>query len=196
VDRPTLEAAAAAPEEAEQAVATITLAFAADPVARWSLADPAGFLKHFPAIVRAFGGRAFEHGTAHQAGGFAGAALWLPPGVEPDEEALAAIFEEAVGPELKGEVYAVLEQMEKNHPTEPCWYLPMIGVDPTRQGQGLGSALLRHALARCDSDGLPAYLESSNPANVGLYERHGFATTRVIQAGSSPPIRAMLRKPR
>ncbi|RXF73025.1 GNAT family N-acetyltransferase [Hansschlegelia zhihuaiae] len=196
MDRSTLEATEAAPEDAERAVATITLAFAADPVARWSLGDAAGFLRHFPAIVSAFGGRAFEHGSAHQVGGFAGSALWLPPGVDADEEALAAIFEEAVGVELKNDVYAVLEQMEQNHPAEPCWYLPMIGVDPRRQGQGLGSVLLRHALDRCDRDGLPAYLESSNPANVSLYERHGFESTGVIQAGSSPPIRAMLRKPR
>jgi ribosomal protein S18 acetylase RimI-like enzyme len=69
-------------------------------------------------------------------------------------------------------------------------------VDPTRQGKGYGSALLEHALALCDRDGKLAYLESSNPANIPLYERHGFEVAGTIQAGSSPPFWPMVRKPR
>ena len=82
------------------------------------------------------------------------------------------------------------------HPKEPHWYLPLIGVDPRHQRRGHGAALLRHALARCDRDHAPAYLESSNPANVPLYERHGFAVLDTIQVGSSPPIFPMLRTAR
>lgn len=63
-------------------------------------------------------------------------------------------------------------------------------------GRDQGSTLLRHALARCDRDHVPAYLESSNPANVPLYERHGFAVLDTIQVGSSPPIFPMLRSAR
>jgi len=54
---------------------------------------------------------------------------------------------------------------------------------------------MRYALATCDSDGLPAYLEATNPRNRDLYERHGFDVLDVIQAGSSPPMWAMLREP-
>lgn len=182
--------------DADKVVATITLAFATDPAARWSLPDPEAYLTHFPTIVRAFGGRAFEHGTAHEVDGFGGAALWLPPGVGPDEEALGAFLEEGVSASLRDEVDAVLEQMDERHPREPHWFLPLIGVDPSRQGAGIGNALMTHALERCDADGLPAYLESSNPANVPFYERHGFEVAGLIQAGSSPPIRPMYRKPR
>ena len=69
-------------------------------------------------------------------------------------------------------------------------------ADPAKQGRGYGSALLRHALARCDRDRLPAYLESSNPVNVPLYQRHGFEVIGTIQQGSSPELVPMLRKPR
>jgi GNAT superfamily N-acetyltransferase len=79
---------------------------------------------------------------------------------------------------------------------EPCWYLPLIGVDPTSQGRGYGSAPLRFALEQVDRTGAPAYLESSNPRNVPLYERHGFEVLGSIQAGSSPTIVPMLRRPR
>jgi GNAT superfamily N-acetyltransferase len=87
-------------------------------------------------------------------------------------------------------------QMAEFHPQEPHWYLPLIGVDTTKQGQGYGSALLVHALARCDEDGLPAYLEASSPRNKVLYARHGFEEIGVIQAGSSPPMWPMLRPAR
>jgi len=33
-----------------------------------------------------------------------------------------------------------------------------------------------------------AYLESSNPANIPLYQGHGFDILDTIQVGSSPPI--------
>ena len=86
--------------------------------------------------------------------------------------------------------------MAKYHPDEPHWYLPLIGVDPAQQGKGLGDALMRHALVRCDRAGQPAYLESSNPRNISLYRRHGFEELGTIQAGSSPALVPMLRRPR
>ena len=184
------------PSQAEGAVAAIVLAFASDPAARWSYPDPRDYLTHFPSLVRAFGGRAFAAGTAHRVDGFAGAALWLPPGIGPDEDTLAAILQETVAAERQAEMSAVLEQMGSCHPSEPHWYLPMIGVDPVHQHKGHGSALLRHALRQCDDQHAPAYLESSNPANIPLYERHGFVTMATIQEGSSPPIVPMLRTAR
>ena len=80
------------------------------------------------------------------------------------------------------------EQMASFHPKEPHWYLPLIGVDPAKQGQGCGVVLLRYALARIDQDRLPAYLESTNPANISLYEKHGFETMGTIQVDDAPPM--------
>lgn len=91
---------------------------------------------------------------------------------------------------------AVFERMGSYHPQEPHWYLPLIGVDPTHHGQGYGSALMQHALLSCDRDHTPAYLESSNPRNIPLYQRHGFEALGTIQARASPPLFPMIRKPR
>jgi ribosomal protein S18 acetylase RimI-like enzyme len=185
-----------APADAERAVAVIVLAFGADPAARWTYPDAHDYITHFPAMVRAFGGGAFAAGTAHRVGQFAGAALWLPPGRHPDEAAMQATLERSLPAARLREIGAVFERMRGHHPREPHWYLPVIGVDPAHQHQGHGSALLRHALAQCDRDGMPAYLESSNPANISLYERHGFVVLDTIQVGSSPSISPMLRTPR
>ena len=125
-----------------------------------------------------------------------GAALWLPPDVHPDEEALAALIEETVADPVRKEVFAVIEQMASHHPREPHWYLPLIGVDPIQQGKGLGSALMRHALSRCDREKKLAYLESSSAKNIPLYEREGFERIGTIQAGEWPPLYPMVRTPR
>jgi len=177
-------------------VATITTAFAADPAVRWMYPDPLQFLTHFPDFVQAFAGKAFEHGTAEVVNGFGCAALWLPPGVSPDEAAIVEVLNRSVTEARLPDMFRLFEQMGAYHPAEPHWYLPLIGVDPVQQGRGCGSALMRRGLARCDRDQLPAYLEASHPRNVALYERLGFERVGRIQAGSSPEIVPMLRPAR
>lgn len=180
----------------QHAIDVIVLAFSADPAARRMFPDPTQYLRHFPRFVKAFGGKAFRHGTAYHIDGFLGAALWLPPDVHPDDEPLAALIEDTVAEPVRQEVFAVIEQMAHHHPREPHWYLPLIGVDPTQQGKGLGSALMRHALIRCDREKKVAYLESSNAKNIPLYEREGFQRIGTIQAGTWPPLYPMVRTPR
>ncbi|GGE32306.1 N-acetyltransferase [Agaricicola taiwanensis] len=191
---PAVKVMAAADEE--WAVETIVLAFAADPMARWTWPHAHQYLAAMPRLIRAFGSRAFSNGSAFSTDGCAGTALWLPPGVHPDEEELGAVVESTVAPSLAADAAAIFEQMAKYHPNEPHWYLPVIGVDPAHQGKGYGDALMAYALVQCDRDHVPAYLESSNPRNISLYRRHGFEPLGAIQAGSSPTLVPMLRQPR
>jgi ribosomal protein S18 acetylase RimI-like enzyme len=191
---PTVKTATAADQEVTTAV--VVLAFGGDPAARWAWPDPKEYLTHFPQFVMAFGGKAYAQQAAHFTEGCSGAALWLPPGVSPDDEAVMAVLERTGSAGVRKDGPALFERMGQYHPQEPHWYLPFIGVDPSQQGKGFGAALLRHALARCDRDGQLAYLESSNPRNIPLYERHGFEVLGSIQVGTSPPIVPMLRRPR
>lgn len=174
----------------------IVLAFSTDPVARCTWPDPGVYLRTFPGFARAFGGNAFAHGGAHLADDQRAAALWLPPNVHPDEDALGNLMQATVDGQTQGDAIAVMEQMSRYHPSEPHWYLPLIGVDPLQQGKGYGTALMRYALDICDGDRALAYLESTNPRNVPLYQRHGFELLGTIQVGSFPPLFPMLRKPR
>jgi ribosomal protein S18 acetylase RimI-like enzyme len=179
-----------------QIVDCITLAFSTDPMARWAYPNSQQYLEYFPNFIRLFGGRAFETETAYYINSFSAAALWLTPETSPDEEALAALVQNTVAKDLQGDLFALFEQMAGFHPVEPHWYLPLIGVDPMQQNKGYGSMLMQHALGVCDREGRPAYLESSNPRNITLYQRHGFEIVGTIQAGSSPPMFAMRREPR
>ena len=183
----------AEPSERERVLATVLIAFSSDPLVRWFWPEAATYLRAVEGFD-AFGGGALEAGGAFVTAGYEGAALWMPPGTHPDEERMASFIQETVRPEIAEEVGRVFELMDEYHPKEDVWYLPIIGVDPAHQGLGLGSALMKAALRHCDEAGLPAYLESSNPRNISLYERHGFEATGVIQHGSSPVITPMYRQ--
>lgn len=193
--RPLTSVTVIQPTERDRAKATLTLAFAGDPIVRWFLQDPHAYVSYWPRIVEAFAGAAFENGTAAAVDGYAGVALWFPPGVHSDDDALAALIDECAADRARPDLDGFFGQMGDLHPSFEHWYLPLTGVDPSEQGRGLGSTLLRHALERCDRDGLPAYLEATSVRSRDLYLRHGFDEIGIIQSGASPQLWQMLRQP-
>ena len=186
----------AAPEDAPRLISSLVTAFAADPFIRWMFPDAEQYLRSFPLVLTHFAGGAFDHGSACRTADYRAAALWLPPGVAPDEAALGAVMEEGVAPDLQAEVFGVLEEVGAGHPDEAHWYLPAMGADPTCQRKGYGSAVMAESLRRCDEGHIAAYLESTNPANIPFYQRFGFDVVGDIQSGSSPVVTRMLRAAR
>lgn len=184
------------PVERDPVMDILALAFSTDPAVRYMFPTAATYLASFNRLATAMAGGALAAGTAWVADDGAAAALWLAPGAGADKDAIIALVGETVAPERQAVLGALGDEMEAFHPEEPHWYLSMIGVDPSRQGQGLGAALLKAGLARCDADGLPAYLESSSPKNVPLYERHGFEVIGLIRPGDHPGLIPMYRPAR
>ncbi len=177
-------------------MATLVTAFTADPFIRWMFPDPLQYLSYFPKLLSCFGGRAFDNGSAYRTLDFQAAALWLPPDVAPDVDGLGGVLQSGVESSLQPEVFAAFERVGQSHPAFPHWHLPVIGVDPRRQGKGYGSSLLSHGLEACDREHAAAYLEAINPANVPLYKRFGFEVVSQIQYGGAPLITTMLRPSR
>src|SRR5215469_6505001 len=178
-------------------------AFYDDPPFIWIMPDPATRLERarrfFVTLVR---GQALADGgvdVARRGGAIAGAAIWLPPvpwhRTAAEELRTFPGFARAVG--HRAAAAAALDQaMARAHPREPHWYLYLIGVDPARQGTGLAGALLRSRLDQCDRDAQPAYLESSKPTSVPLYQHFGFHPTGNPELPEgAPPITAMWRPP-
>jgi GNAT superfamily N-acetyltransferase len=65
------------------------------------------------------------------------------------------------------------------------------------QGKGIGTALMRPILERCDSDGMPAYLEASSTRNRACYLRQGFEVTEEFTFPNGGPVSwRMWRPPR
>jgi GNAT superfamily N-acetyltransferase len=126
-------------------------------------------------------------------------AIWKPPGRwRVGGRELVKQMPQAVSSLRLGlpRALAVLATIEKKHPTEPHWYLAVLGTEPAAQGKGRGSAVIRPVLDRCDADGIPAYLESSKEANIPFYERHGFRVTEEVGfPRGGPSVWLMWREP-
>jgi ribosomal protein S18 acetylase RimI-like enzyme len=128
----------------------------------------------------------------------AAAAMWARPDEWRDPPLRAfkelAILVPGVG-HRAAQVMRGLIQVESKHPKEPHWYLAVLGTEPARQGEGLGSALLRRVLEDCDRDEVPAYLETGTERNVAFYTRHGFKVREEFRLPGGPPIWLMWRDP-
>jgi ribosomal protein S18 acetylase RimI-like enzyme len=180
--------------DASKAYATLTAAFISDPLLRWVFPSADKYIEAFPKLLDAFGRPGLERGTVFSDSEFHAVSIWLPPGVEVDEERVGATLEAIVSADRLGPFVAVLDAMGKYHPhDEPLWFLPAIGVDPAGQGKGMGSALMQHALKLCDQQGTRAYLESSNPKNLTYYQRHGFEIMGCIEMPGAPKVYPMIR---
>lgn len=89
------------------------------------------------------------------------------------------------------------EKMQDAHPKEPHYYLFTIGALASARGQGIGRRLIAPMLAHADHEGVPVYLENSNPVNHGFYVSHGFEKIGEFEVGpGGPPMAPMWREPR
>jgi len=175
-------------------------AFHDDPLFGWML--PAKSSQHRRLrryFVTELRHESLRHGAVEVAcadGRIAGAAVWIPPGTPPGTQMSALPgYLRAFGRRL-----VVVSQHQSTavrvRPREqPHWYLAIIGVDPARRGHGVGAALLRSRLRRCDQDGLPAYLESSNLKNVPLYQHFGFRVTGTLDLRAGAPVVTSMWRP-
>jgi GNAT superfamily N-acetyltransferase len=175
-------------------------AFHDDPVMLHMFRKEAGREKRLRVLFVSESKRALTRGALHTtAGGPAqGGAIWMAPnnwktgGLELLGQIPLLI---KMGLSNTTRALGVLGQMEKVHPKEPHWYLAVLGTATEHQGKGVGSALMAPVLTRCDTEGIPAYLESSKESNVPFYERHGFAVTNEINVKDGPTLWPMWRDP-
>jgi GNAT superfamily N-acetyltransferase len=143
---------------------------------------------------------AIPYGWVWMTEGCGAASLWIPPG-KPDLSAEDEVRFEPLMRSLIGDwadtVLRLTAEFEANRPSEPHYYLSLLGTHPDHRGRGEGLALLAENLARIDAEGAAAYLESSNPGNDHRYERHGFSRVGEFSApGGDPVVACMWRAPR
>lgn len=145
-------------------------------------------------LVAAFGAGAFERRTVWKLGELSAVALWLGPGIAPDGDVIVSVLAETVSPDKHEDMFSVLGQMDRAHPTFPHWYLPWFGVRPELQGGGLGGRLLEHCLRFVDESHLLCVHRDSQPAHDSVLSALGFKAVSVAVAGTCPPVTSMLRR--
>ncbi len=181
--------------------AVLARAFAEDPVMQWFLPQARARFGRLPRLfAMELAHLYFPHDEVYTTGELAGAAMWAPPRAwrTPPSGFVRALPRLAWT--LRGRLPAAMQAVraiECLHPGEDHWYLALVGTDPSRRREGIGSALLAPVLERCDRDFVPAYLESSREDNLAFYTRLGFEVTGTIDLpGGGPRIWPMWREPR
>jgi GNAT superfamily N-acetyltransferase len=190
----------ARPDEVGRLSRTLARAFYDDPVARWMMPrDPRRLSQLERAFEIGLKGVFMRAGECWTTDGVVGGSIWQPPGSwrVPAARQLRLLAPMALV--YRGDLLRALrafQALEREHPHDrEHWYLPFIGVDPEWQGKGLGTALLRPILDRCDGDGLSAYLEASTERNRTCYQRNGFQVVGTLTHRGGPTMWKMWRDP-
>ena len=202
---PATEPVPLVPQRMPEAGEVLARAFHDDPHWTWVFPSEARRAQVMPWFMAALAKYCSRHGEAYTTTGkIEGAALWLAPGYR---ESVVQMMLSGLAPvPLKFGLAAFrrlmrsqghYERLHKRDVPPRHWYLPTLGVDPPRQGQGIGGTLLRPVLARADAEGLWCYLETEKEKNLPFYQSHGFEVAAEGDLpGDGPRFWTMRRKPR
>jgi GNAT superfamily N-acetyltransferase len=180
----SVEIVQATPERLPALASVLGRAFVVEPMMRWPLGESDD---HEARLVRAF--EMFMEdpirlGLVWEAGAAMGALISIPAGqmdaVDAGNLAMRNVYERDDGARRFDSFW---EWVGSRHPDEPLALLDSVAVEPAAQGRGIGSALLRFGLEQARVAGHGAWIETGNPRNVPLYQRHGF---RVVDDADAP----------
>jgi GNAT superfamily N-acetyltransferase len=191
----------AGPDDLELVADTLALAFSADPAWTWVFDDPTRCTEQLRSVWGLLLRASVGHGWIWMTAGAGAVTQWVPPGVDeltPEEElAMGRLMDELLGADV-WRATALVERFGAARPAGPDhYYLSLFGTRPDARGRGLGMALLADNLARVDAEGMPAYLESTNPVNLDRYRSVGFVDADVLALpDGGPVVTTMWREPR
>jgi ribosomal protein S18 acetylase RimI-like enzyme len=188
----------ASPQERDDVVAILVGAFHDDPTWSWAFPDPSLRAEQHRRLWGLFVDGAMRYPWVWLTPGNTATSVWIPPNgtdlSEEQEAALEPTIVEMLGADSPPVIHA-FELFDRAHPREvPHFYLSLLATSAAHRGRGYGLGLLAENLRRIDEAGMPAYLEASNPANVALYERHGFQVRGSFKLpGDGPEVFTMWR---
>ena len=176
----------AGPDDLPMTLDILADAFAEDPVMRW-VTSKQSYPRYAFELTVPF---CLGHRNTYITTDGSGAASWLPAGVPLASPVSPAVIwkgltEYGPGSLLRG--LATLIQSQRRHPKGDYFYLFAIGALRSARGRGIGSALIREGLARCDAEHMPAYLENTNETNIPFYRKHGFKVVDELKLAMQGP---------
>ena len=200
--RPPLTIRQATAVDTQALAQMLARSFAQEEFWTWMVGTHAGMLqrleKGFATQIRRFG---LPYGHVWCGTQYEGAALWSPPNSWTlgllQQVQLLPEFIQLVGIKRLWAVSRVVDAIQAAHPTTPHYYLQVLGVDPTAQGQGWSKPLMQVVLSKADHERMPCYLETATFSNLALYRRFGFEVTHTHDAlpYGAPTMWSMWREP-
>jgi GNAT superfamily N-acetyltransferase len=132
-----------------------------------------------------------------------GAAVWLLPAEKSvyaaEAKAKAEFLATALGAAGADAYRRIIDFMRPRAAAvipASAWYLSIVGVTPSAQGQGIGRRLIEPTLAEADEAGVDCYLETFDPRNPAFYRRLGFsAVASHLEPVTGATYTIMIRKP-
>ena len=171
--------------------------FLDNPVMSWVFEDPGSRAEGLRAYVELFISAYGDHGVLEIEEGGDGAALWAEPGhsdLDADQTAALVGIVQKFNGDRTGLVLGALGAVQP--PGDPHWYLNVIAARRGARSRGVGARLLEPFLDRADREGVPIYLESSNPKNLSFYHRYGFVGYgEAVDLPGAGPILQPMRRP-
>jgi len=195
-----VSARVAAEADVDAVAETLTLAFRADPVwGRYAFPDPERQVEQSRRLWAAYARAAMRFPWTLVTPGCEAVAVWIPPNEPELTEEQAAEFEalavEVLGVAQAEVVLSALNALDAQSPhDDPHYYLSLLATHDDHRGKGLGMALLAACLERIDAERMPAYLESTNPANDARYRGQGFEPCGAITLPNGHVITTMWRE--
>jgi len=195
-----MKARVAVPEDTIKVAGTLAEAFYRDPVWSWAFDDPNHRKAQHEAWFRLLIRSALPRQWVWTTPDYEAVSVWVPPGFpelnEADAARLGPLLEELLGTRAEL-VFQVFDRFEAAHPRTPDhYYLSLLGTHTDHRGSGIGMSLLAENLSRLDAVGMPAYLESTNPANLRRYESVGFVVCGAFDLPEGgPTVTTMWRSP-
>ena len=189
---------AATADDLPAVAACLTSAFYDDPLwGCWTFPEEASRAERLYELMHFWALAAVRHPWVRMTENAEAVAVWLPPG-EPEmtteEEAVfGTLLVNLLGPRVE-EINALFDRFSQHHPEEPHYYLSLWATHRDHARRGLGTALIQEDLAHIDAEGMPAYLESTNPANLARYEALGFRRRAEFGPLGGPVITTMWRQ--
>ena len=190
-------------EQVDRAAVTLERAFSTDPMFTWIFPEPLRRSRSLRRLNRVPLEYGLRYGRVTESNEGRAVAVWIPPGrtmaiVGMVRSGMLAVpFHVGFG--AFGKFIGANEAMGKIHNREvpePHYYLLVVGVDPSLQGRGIGTALVREGLVAADKASVPCYLETSEERNLAFYQRHGFVVVGTAPLGRGAPQGwAMRREP-
>lgn len=185
----------------DEAAGVLARAFHDDPAWCWILPEERRRAALLPWLLRTAIGASLAGGSVETTPDVAGVALWIPPGDgfrEANRFARRALL--AAPLRLRstyGRFRAYTQwnwEVQQRAQPGPSLFLSGLAVDPARQREGIGGALLEAGAARHPE--LPVLLLTNSAENVRFYERHGFEVVLDEPMPEGVPTWAMVRQPR